>query len=312
MIDITKYAMAYKRIKSDSVKGAYALQYFEELFAKTYSAVCLDVDKTIREHEIIDEEMLSIFYELLERNTSLCFITGMGRTKSREVLMQVYRYMKDRKMDVKNITCATSNGAIFLDTSKDFLDSEQVIVSDTILERYTKMKDVLRREYITSVKGLGLVKGDLTEFVSRSIKSSGDMSLRFAFNYDEVEDYDAMTLALKEVLCKTDLAEEISVLKGKHKDKLIWELSIADKLRAVKFFEERYGIKDTDVIKLGDQGKVHGNDFNMLKLYAGFSVDEIESSIPEVLPVMGEDGEIIKGTKATKKLLRDLDFDGER
>lgn len=66
------------------------------------------------------------------------------------------------------------------------------------------------------------------------------------------------------------------------------------------------------MIKLGDQGKVHGNDFNMLKSYAGFSVDEIETSIPEVLPVMGEDGEIIKGTKATKKLLRDLDFDGER
>lgn len=312
MIDITKYAVAYKRIKNDNVKSTYALQYFEELFSKTYSAVCLDVDKTIRNYEVIDDEMLDVFYQLLERNTSLCFITGMGRTKSREVLMEVYGYMKERKMNIKNITCATSNGAIFLDTSKSFLDSEQMIVDDTTLQRYTKMKDTLRNEYLCKVMKQGIVKGNLEELIARSIKSSGDMSLRFAFDYEEIGDQEGMTLALKEVLSKTDLAEEISVLKGKHKDKLIWELSIADKLRAVHFFEQKYGIKDTDVVKLGDQGKTNGNDFNMLRAYAGFSVDEIEQSIPEVLPIIGDDGEIIKGTKATKKLLKDLDFNGER
>lgn len=312
MIDITKYIIAYRSVKGNKEKEDKIESYFTELFSKTYSAICLDVDKTIRKDEKIDEDMLSIFEELLKKNTSLCFITGMGRTKSKETLLQVYKYMEGKHVNIRNITCATSNGAIFLDTSKSFLDVEEKIVKDTTLEEYTKMKSIIRNMYISEVLRHDVVDGKFQELIERSIKSSGDMSLRFVFDYSEVQDDEQMTVALKEILLKTDLAEELYVLKGKHKDKLIWELSLADKLKAVRFFQERYGLKDIDVVKLGDQGKINGNDFNMLNSYAGFSVDEIESTTKDVLPIIDDYGNIITGTGATKKILKDLDFNKER
>ena len=70
-----------------------------------------------------------------------------------------------------------------------------------------------------------------------------------------------------------------------------------------------YGIEEKneeDIIRIGDQGKRYGNDFQMLNCIQGFSVDEIEPSTLGVLPIIGESGNRILGINATKKILDDL------
>lgn len=312
MVDITKYILAYRSVKDKMYDNKKVQEELYEVLNNSYQALCLDVDKTIREYDNIDAEMLEVLSEVLKSNSSLCFITGMGRTKSKETLLQVYKHMVDKKLNIKNITCATSNGAVFLETDKNFLDTEVQIVENVTVDEYIKVKSEIRKWYISEVLKQKWVKGNEKELIERSLNSSGDMSLRFVFNEFELNNSEQMIIALKDILLRTDLAEELSVFKGKHKDKFIWEISLTNKLKAVEFFENRYRIADKNVLKLGDQGKIGGNDFDMLNSYAGFSVDEIEPSVKNVLPVIDESGNIIKGTKATKKIIRDLNFKGER
>ena len=75
---------------------------------------------------------------------------------------------------------------------------------------------------------------------------------------------------------------------------------------AIDFLSNRLEEQTSDIIRIGDQGKKYGNDFAMLDCFQGFSVDEIESSTPGVLPIIGSDNKKIKGIDATKKVLRDL------
>ena len=75
---------------------------------------------------------------------------------------------------------------------------------------------------------------------------------------------------------------------------------------AVELLADKLEKNEEDIIRIGDQGKRYGNDFQMLNCIQGFSVDEIEPSTLGVLPIIGESGNRILGINATKKILDDL------
>lgn len=308
MIDITKYVLGYKKVKNNTLSEEKILSLFGEIFSKNYNAICLDIDKTITDDHDIDEEMLEIFKNLLQKNISLCFITGRGRTSSKEVLLQIFNYMKKNKVDIKNITCATSNGITFLQSNKEFLDEEKYIVSKIKLEEYLYIKNEIREHYIKELIKCGGVNANIKELIERSINCTGNLNLRFAFNSKEIIDNNIMTSTLKDIVLKTDLADELNVFKGRHKDKIIYEVSMTDKLKAIEYFSKIKNISIENIVKIGDQANKYGNDFSMLNTDAGFSVDEIDKNEIKILPVINEKCEQEKGIKATKKIIKELNF----
>ena len=308
MIDITKYIIGYKKLKNDKLPFEKILKILEETFKENYQAICLDIDKTITNNQKIDNEMLEIFEQLIKKNVSICFVTGRGRKSSKEILLQVYKHMKENQISIKNITCATNNGVIFLNTNKDFLDTERNIVSKIKIEEYLYLKNKIREKYIEEIVKLGCVNANKKEITTRSLYCTGKASLRFAFKPNEILNNEVMINSLKEIINKTDLAEELNVFKGKHKDKIIYEVSLADKIKAVEYFAKTYNIAIDKIVKIGDQASQYGNDYTMLKSKAGFSVDEIDRNTIEILPVINNKGEQEKGIKATKKIIKELKF----
>lgn len=308
MIDITKYIIGYKKVKNNNLSVEKIVEILEETFKRNYHAICLDIDKTITDNQKIDKEMLEIFKELIKMNVSICFVTGRGRKSSKEILLQVYEHMKENQISIKNITCATNNGVTFLQTNKEFLDTETSIVSKMKLEEYLYLKNEIREKYIKEVIKLGCVNVSIKEIITRSLDCTGKSSLRFAFKPNEILNNEVMINSLKEIIKKTDLAEELNVFKGKHKDKIIYEVSLADKLRAVEYLAKVYNISIDRIVKIGDQASEYGNDYTMLKAKAGFSVDEIDKKAIEILPVINDIGEQEKGVKATKKIIKELRF----
>ena len=307
MIDISKYIQVYLQVKNNRNYSKEELDgIFRKLFSKKYNTVCMDIDKTVTNGEYIDDEMLNLIFEILKENKNICFVTGRGRKISKEVLNKLYKEAIIRGIDIKNITCCTGNGAIYMYSKDGFLDREESIVSKEKIVKYKEQKELLRDLYIRELEKNGVVNINPDLLRIRSVESSGKLSLRFPINIEEFDEYVDMMQILNEILLKTDLVDEYYTSKSIFTDKIIFEISLANKKMAIEFLADKLEEKASEIIRIGDQGKQHGNDFAMLNCFQGFSVDEIEPETSGVLPVMGREGTRLRGINATKKTLEDL------
>lgn len=307
MIDISKYIQVYLQVKNSRNYSKEELDgIFRKLFSKKYNTVCMDIDKTVTNGEYIDDEMLNLIFEILKQNKNVCFVTGRGRKISKEVLNKLYREAIIRGIDIKNITCCTGNGAIYMYSKDGFLDKEESIVSKEKIEKYKGQKELLRDLYIRELEKNAVVNINPDLLKRRSVESSGKLSLRFPINIEEFDENADMLQILNEILLKADLVDEYYTSRSIFTDKIIFEISLANKKMAVDFLADKLEEKASNIIRIGDQGKQHGNDFAMLNCFQGFSVDEIESETLGVLPVMGVEGTRLRGINATKKTLEDL------
>lgn len=307
MIDISKYIQVYLQVKNSRNYSKEELDgIFKKLFSKKYNTVCMDIDKTVTNGEYIDDEMLNLIFEILKENKNVCFVTGRGRKISKEVLNKLYKEATIRGIDIKNITCCTGNGAIYMYSKDGFLDREESIVSKEKIGKYKEQKELLRDLYIRELEKNGVININPDLLKIRSVESSGKLSLRFPINVEEFDENADMMQILNEILLKTDLVDEYYTSKSIFTDKIIFEISLANKKMAIEFLADKLEEKSSEIIRIGDQGKQHGNDFAMLNCFQGFSVDEIESETLGVLPVMGVEGTRLKGINATKKTLEDL------
>lgn len=307
MIDISKYMQLYLQVKNNRNFSKDELSYiFRKLFSKKYNTVCMDIDKTITNGKYIDDDMLNLIFEILMQNKNICFITGRGRKISKKILNKVYIEAVMRNINIKNITCCTGNGAIYMYSKNGFLDKEESIVSNEKIKKYKKQKEILRELYIKELEKKAVININTDLLKKRSVDSSGNLSLRFPINIEEFDKNADMMQILNEILLKIDLVDEYYTSKSIFKDKIIFEISLANKKMAIEFLSNKLEEKENNIIRIGDQGKKNGNDFIMLNCFQGFSVDEIESETLGVLPVMGEKGTRLRGIDATKKTLEDL------
>lgn len=136
----------------------------------------------------------------------------------------------------------------------------------------------------------------------RSVESSGKLSLRFPINVEDFDENADMMQILNEILLKMDLVDEYYTSKSIFTDKIIFEISLANKKMAIDFLADKLEETASEIIRIGDQGKQHGNDFAMLNCFQGFSVDEIEPETLGVLPVMGVEGTRLRGLMQQRKL----------
>lgn len=307
MIDISKYMQVYLQVKNrKNFSRDKAEDIFRKIFLKKYNTVCMDIDKTVTNGEHIDDEMLNLIFEILRQNKNVCFITGRGRKISKEVLSKLYKEAIIRGIDIKNITCCTGNGAIYMYSKDGFLDKEESIVTKEKIEKYKEQKELLRNLYIKELEKNAVVNINPDLLKKRSVESSGKLSLRFPINIEEIVENADMMQILNEILLKTDLVDKYYTSKSIFKDKIIFEISLANKKMAIEFLADKLEENKNNIIRIGDQGRKYGNDFAMLNCLQGFSVDEIESETLGVLPVMGIEGTRLRGINATKKTLEDL------
>ena len=307
IVDITQYMHMYLKLKA--IKDINELELenkFLKLFSKKYNTICMDIDKTITSGKNIDNDLICFIIKIIKQNKNICFITGRGREYSRQILNRIFNEATAEGLSIKNITCCTGNGAIYMYSKEGFLDKEEKIVSDEKIKKYQEDKELLRNLYISELRNKKVNNIDEEEIKRVSIESSGKLSLRFPISINEMSEESEMMNILNEVLIKTDLIDEYYSSKSIYKDKTIFEISLANKKMAVEFLADKLEKNEEDIIRIGDQGKRYGNDFQMLNCIQGFSVDEIEPSTLGVLPIIGEYGNRILGINATKKILDDL------
>ena len=307
IVDISRYMQIYIKMKSKAIINEDTIcDIFKKLFSKKYNTVCMDIDKTITNGEYIDDNMLELIFEILKQNKNICFVTGRGKKFSKKILNKLYSQAIIRGVDIRNITCCTGNGAIYMYSKEGFLDKEENIISKDKIEIYQKQKKILRDLYISELKKNGIININSDLLRKQSIESSGNTSLRFPISLEENIENTDMLQILNEVLLKQDLTDEYFTSRSKFNNKIIFEISLANKKMAIDFLSNRLEEKTTDIIRIGDQGKKNGNDFEMLNCFQGFSVDEIEPETSGVLPIIGNDNKRITGIEATKKVLKDL------
>lgn len=307
IFDISNYMKIYLAEKEKlNINEKELAETLKKIFSQKYNTVCMDIDKTITNCNDIDKEMLDLIFKILKQGKNMCFVTGRGRKMAKSTLNKIYSEAIKRNVDFKNITCSTGNGAIYMYSKEGFLDKEESIISAEKVGKYYREKEVLRELYIKQLTKEGVINIDSAILRKRSIESSGNMSLRFPISRDEYINDKYMMEILNQILLKYDLVDEYYTSKGIFDDKNIFEISLANKKMAIDYLSDRLEENTNQIVRLGDQGRRYGNDFEMLNCFQGFSVDEIEKSTTGVLPVMGKDNNRIKGVKATKQILNEL------
>ena len=307
IIDISRYIQVYLQVKDSTKVNRNELdKIFKKLFSKKYNTVCIDIDKTVTDGEYIADDMINLILEILKQNKNISFITGRGRQISKSILNDIYSQATTRGIDIKNITCCTGNGAIYMYSKNGFLDKEESIISKDRIEKYQKQRELLRDLYIKELEKNKILNVNTDIIKKRSIESSGKLSLRFPIDMKELGENTDILQQFDETLLKMDLTDEYFASRSIFNDKIIFEISLANKKMAIDFLANRLEEKTSNIIRIGDQGKKNGNDFEMLNCFQGFSVDEIEPKTSGVLPIMGSDKKRVTGIDATKKVIEDL------
>ena len=108
---------------------------------------------------------------------------------------------------------------------------------------------------------------------------------------------------VKNIIEKNKL-NSISITRGIYKDKSIIQLGTSTKDLASEKAEQIIGVPKKSMIRIGDCGDAHGNDYSMLNCEQGYSVDKTSGSINSCFPIFDDNGKILKGIDATLYLVK--------
>lgn len=292
---------------------------YKSAMTSLYHAVCLDIDDTIT-YKNVEEKKLVIkaLAQLTKRNMIICFITGRGKTSAFEFLNDLKSSILayDSSIHERQFCrwyCITNNGHMlychdFL-TEHGFLTKSVSFVSANARKKYIELKPTLQEAIATLLSTkLSISKENIIKDSNASI---GENSLRFPFaaEYDALID-DTLIQELRDIV-STYTNCKFGVSRGVYhqNNKVVIEVSMTTKGRAIDRFEEYLGIPKNKMVRIGDQGDYSGNDYEMLDSQCGFSVGKFSPSQATCWPVVEYsqyDTNILTGVKATTQLLNML------
>lgn len=292
---------------------------YKAAMTSLYHAVCLDIDDTITYKNIEEKKLVIKTLALLtKRNMIICFITGRGKTSA-------FEFLKDLKLSVLAYDssiherqfcrwyCITNNGHMLFChdffTENGFLTESVSFVSADIRKKYIELKPTLQDVIAAFLANKFSIPKET--IIKDSNASIGENSLRFPFpaEYDGFIDdnliQDLRNLVLKYTNCKFGVNRGVY-----HKNnKMVIEVSMTTKGRAIDRFEEYLGIPKNKMVRIGDQGDYSGNDYEMLNSQCGFSVGKFSLSQTSCWPVVQYNqygSNILTGVRATVELLNML------
>lgn len=307
-------------VKGVCAAGDGCLKYASAMTA-LYHAVCLDIDDTITYRNDKEKKyIVDALAGLTERHVIICFITGRGRTSAFAYLNELKRmilqeYPGISESQFRRWHCVTNNG--YMLSSHDYVNENgflsrcKTLVSKPVKETYSRLKPDLQKEIGAYLSAQLSIPQDI--LMKDSASSIGDNSLRFPIDpgFEPLISQTLIDGIEKIVREKTNLPFGVSRGVYHVTGKIVIEVSMITKGRAIDRFEADLGIPKNKMVRIGDQGDRAGNDFEMLNCQSGFSVGKLSASCDGCWPVIAfdpENGEprVLHGAEATAHLLNTL------
>lgn len=299
-----KYIKKYKK--------NYSLQKINNIFDRVYNVIFLDIDKTIIENEKFDDELIFEIYKVLNQGISIYFITGRGRTSSKNIITELFIRMEfltgiNKSNFIEQVFCISNNGINMFYTDKRINDkifnSKILLLNEEKILKFQKIKVNLIQKSIENIIASNSIKLTKEELLINTKNYSGDLEIRFAFNKSEIINENNLINSLENLLKNN--YKNYYLFKGLYKKKIVYEISMIDKNDAINLLISKIGVKKENILKIGDQAEKYGNDFSFLNSLGSFSVDKFDKK-NDTLPVLKSNGNVVKGIVATKILLKNI------
>lgn len=275
---------------------------FRKSLEQKYNAVCFDIDGTLTEKNSkkINYRAVKMIVELLKKKIPVVFITGRGETGLNDLKNDIYNSVVNSKgiteNDIKRIYVLTNDGArLFYSNNisyKGFLSQDTYITTKNELEQLRQLDEV--------IKNINSSYFDIT--YSRDFKTNTIINIRMVFKTDDSKIIEEIYNILEKNI-STNKFEGINLSRGIYKDKSVIQIGTATKDKAIERAEKIIGVPKDSMIRIGDCGDIHGNDYLMLNCQQGYSVDKTSGSINSCFPIFDKNGNILKGVSATIELV---------
>lgn len=279
---------------------------------KRYHAVCIGIDGTLEDMEEADEETLNIIFKLLNRHIPIVLITGRGEGGLKKFYANVSRKLINEKglnkELIKNIIAVTNDGEILFytseikdnseDVSKVLLDKSKLLVEEKDLKEVKKIREHMESFFYNRLPNI-YFKDSRCESLNKELVS-------FRIVVEDGKDFKKMQQFIEYFINSErtrNINSKIVYTTGKFKKKSIFQISVGSKGEALKIVERFLGIPENSMMRIGDQGNKYGSDFSMLDCEQGYSVDACSQNVNNCYPICDENGNILKGIKATKYIL---------
>jgi HAD superfamily hydrolase (TIGR01484 family) len=252
-------------------------EFLTKLKNTIFSGIVFDYDGTLCDfsdrYHPPKQEIVSALNDLLSEDIPIGIATGRGRS-ARDDLKKVI----DKKY-WGNITVGNYNGFRIANLSDDLSDADELFSNNI------KKADALLRN--------DLLLSKYTEIKTRLKQIS--------VFFQSWSHRDAVIKRLLEIL---NDQKSLKIAESEHSvDILDREVS---KLKVIEKLRESLEGEDKNILIIGDQGQVGGNDFEMLNLPYSLSVNKVSTSLTTCWNLSPPG---LKGSKATLSVLKAIDIE---
>ena len=293
---------------------------YDKAISSIYHAVCLDIDDTITYSSLREKELIvNALAKLVERNVIICFITGRGISNALDFLNDLKSYITNANPSIRQSQfsrwyCITNNGHMLYYTDvigpSVFMGKGINLVSSELRTEYLRIKPNLQERILVYLsERLSTSYNNLKDY---STRGSSEYILRFPVDSPDFKSVDRSLLDGINSIVSELTSNTYGISKGYyHKEgKVVIEVSMTTKGSAINSVGKYLGILQNKMLRIGDQGDLTGNDFEMLNCICGFSVDTYSNSANGCWPIIGKDEKggiyTLKGVSGTSLLLNSL------
>lgn len=267
-----------------------------ESFGRTYHAVALDIEGTIREdEEYIQKNILKSIVKIVNAGAYVLFLTGSGRTTVFQILSQIEKELCNSPNYYRKIYAIDGNGCRLFYFNKSGVFKERQIIEP--------ITDKIKNDDYQKV--LASAKEDLEDCFKIEEKNCG---LRLV-PQDICQGQDLSSIVQKWYQKNKIYYKKIGIkmASSNWKGRQTFDISHTDKDYALSWFYTEYDFLDVPILRIGDQGQEEGNDYTLLDSPFGFSVGKLSKSPTKCFPVYNfEEKKLIKGIEGTCYLLDKL------
>ena len=285
------YATKAARLKGCEDNIEVVRAHLEATFLRVYRAVAFDIDGTLTapDDTAIDPDAAAAVANLLQRGVHVILITGRGTRSAIAAADQIRTLARLGDWYTRRLYCVVENGVALLSTPTD--------------APHRFMAN--RHDLTPPVDGLDMLADHVADWL-RAFKvnvkpksNSVRVVLAMEANLASIEDFIRQAL--------TDSAwASLYVSRGRYATTDSLSICNTNKRQAIERVAGLLGLSQEHIVRIGDQGREGGNDFELLDSPAGFSVGDFSKRPDGCFPVFSEDFSRLEKAAAATRRLADL------
>ncbi|MCW2750148.1 MAG: haloacid dehalogenase [Aeromicrobium sp.] len=285
--DADRYAQLVGNLKDLELDDrTVARSSISEAFRRLYRAVAVDIDGTLTVDDDIelDPEVAAALKTILGRGIPVILVTGRGDESALAAMTALQSRRRDQSPG--RLHCLIRNGAAVLEP----------VTGGTGQRHSTRaLGPALDPDVWDSVRSLA----DAPDVVHPAAAPSDEPARAIRLEYMTEERRDVAYEALTTSFGGTD----IYVTTARYRDIHTINITRITKKAALEVLAKELGLEPDEVLRIGDQGGVGGNDADLLDSDVGFSVGVTSRHPGHCHPVIDETEAVIGGAHATVVLL---------